>query len=392
MPLQAYRALLDQRARNDQTRKLLPMLPAPHGEIDKAGRRLLNFSSNNYLGLATHPALIQRAKEWTDLWGCGATASRLVCGNLEPFVRIESRLATGKHTEAALVFNSGFQANGTILAALLDARVLGGAPLVFCDRLNHASLHHGCQAAGVRQLRYRHNDLNHLESLLKSHRQQPGKRFIITETLFSMDGDLVDLDGLIALKERYGAFLYLDEAHATGVFGPDGFGMAASRPGAVELIMGTFSKGLGGFGAYVACSATLREYLIHHCAGLIYSTGLPPGVLGAMDAALELLPTLADDRQRLLTRAESLRQRLHALGIDTGASASQIIPVMLGESATALRVSRRLEEEADILAMAIRPPTVPPGTARLRLSLSAAHRDEALDRLRAALESILTNH
>ncbi|MBF0272745.1 MAG: 8-amino-7-oxononanoate synthase [Magnetococcales bacterium] len=364
------------------------MLPVPEGRILKQGRALINFSSNNYLGLANHPALIARSREWTAQWGCGATASRLVCGNLEPFERVEAKLAAGKGSGAALVFNAGFQANATVLPALLDARVLGGAPEVYCDRLNHASLHHGCHAAGVHQIRYRHNDLNHLESLLKSRAHRPGIRFIVTESLFSMDGDPADLDGLIQLKERFGAFLYLDEAHATGVFGPDGFGLAATRPGAVDLILGTFSKGLGGFGAYVACAAEIRDFLIHHCAGLIYSTALPPGVLGAMDAALELLPTLQASRQRLLDNAHTLRQRLNDLGLNTGASRSQIIPVILGDSATALQTSRRLEDEHAILAMAIRPPTVPAGTARLRLSLSAAHRLEDLERLIQALEPL----
>ncbi|MBF0628272.1 MAG: 8-amino-7-oxononanoate synthase [Magnetococcales bacterium] len=388
MPFSAYRTFLHHRAAAGQKRELVPALPAPEGRIDQRGRRLINFSANNYLGLADHPLLIARAREWTALWGCGATASRLVCGNLEPFARIEARIAAGKGSEAALVFNSGFQANATILTALLDARILGAEPEVYCDRLNHASLHHGCQAAGVHQLRYRHNDLNHLETLLKARAHRPGPRFILTESLFSMDGDLVDLEGLIALKERFGAFLYLDEAHATGVFGPNGFGLAAAHPAGVDLALGTFSKGLGGFGAYAACSELLRDFLVHHAAGLIYSTALPPGVLGAMDAALELLPTLDEIRHRLLTNARIVRERLHALGLNTGSSASQIIPVLLGDSATALEASRRLEQEEGILAMAIRPPTVPPHTARLRLSLSAAHQSGELEHLVTALERI----
>ncbi|MBF0340750.1 MAG: 8-amino-7-oxononanoate synthase [Magnetococcales bacterium] len=388
MPHSAYAEFLAGRSRAGQSRQLTPMLPAGAGHIEKSGARLINFSSNNYLGLADHPLLVARACEWTARWGCGATASRLVCGNLAPFEGVEARLARGKGSQAALVFNSGFQANATILAALLDPAVLGTPPEVYCDRLNHASLHHGCRAAGARQIRYRHNDLNHLESLLKARAHQAAPRFILTESLFSMDGDLVDLPGLLALKHRYGAFLYLDEAHATGVFGPDGFGLGAAFPGEVDLVMGTFSKGLGGFGAYAACSRPLREYLIHHCAGLIYSTALPPGVLGAMDAALELLPSLQDKRESLLHQAHATRERLRALGLNTGQSASQIIPVMLGAGNAALTASRRLESEAGILAMAIRPPTVPRHTARLRLSLTAAHQEEDLDRLVTALAGI----
>ncbi|MBF0262507.1 MAG: 8-amino-7-oxononanoate synthase [Magnetococcales bacterium] len=388
MPGHAYEAFLLRCADEGRSRRLVPMLPAPGGRIDKAGRRLINFSSNNYLGLADHPLLIERARDWTARWGCSASASRLVCGNLAPFEQVEARLAAGKGSGAALVFNAGFQANATLLAALLDRQVLGGEPLVFGDRLNHASLHHGCLAAGVRQIRYRHNDLNHLEALLEKHAHQPGPRFILTETLFSMDGDAVDLPALIGLKERFGAFLFLDEAHATGVFGPAGFGLAAAHPGAVELVMGTFSKGLGGFGAYVACSPALRDYLVQRCAGLIYSTGLPPAVLGAMDAALELLPTLDGVRGRLLERAAWLRRGVRGLGLDTGHSASQIIPVILGESAVAMEASRRLEEAHGILAMAIRPPTVPKGTARLRVSLSAAHGEGDARHLLEALAAL----
>ncbi|MEO5347293.1 MAG: aminotransferase class I/II-fold pyridoxal phosphate-dependent enzyme [Magnetococcus sp. YQC-9] len=389
MPLNAYAAFLDKRTSNGQLRRLTSMSPISAGRVEMMGRQLLNFSSNNYLGLADHPALIERACAWTARWGCGATASRLVCGNLKPIEQVESRLAKGKGSDAALVLNAGFQANATLLPALLDRQVLQSEPLLFCDRLNHASLHHGALAAGVKQIRYRHNDLNHLETLLKTHAHRPRPRFIVTESLFSMDGDLVDLTGLIELKQRFGAFLVLDEAHATGVFGPNGFGLSAAYPGAVELAMGTFSKGLGGFGAYVACSEELRAYLIQQCAGLIYSTGLPPAVLGAMDAALELLPTLGEARQRLLANAATLRQRLTAMGLNTGASASPIIPVILGEAEVAMEASRRLEAEYDILAVAIRPPTVPKGSARLRLSLSTAHSEADLEHLIDALRMVL---
>ncbi|MBF0614486.1 MAG: 8-amino-7-oxononanoate synthase [Magnetococcales bacterium] len=388
MPYDAYHTFLNARTAAGNRRHLTSMQPMAGGRILKQGKTQLNFASNNYLGLADHPLLIQRAREWIERWGCSATASRLVCGNLEPFDEIESKLAVGKGSETALVFNSGFQANATILAALLDPQVLKNEAQVYCDRLNHASLHHGCRTAGVHQIRYRHNDLNHLESLLKARAHHPGPRFIITETLFSMDGDLVDLDGLITLKERYGAFLYLDEAHATGIFGPHGFGVAATRPGAVDLVLGTFSKGLGGFGAYVACSRTLRAFLVQHCAGLIYSTALPPGVLGAMDAALDLLPTLDATRQRLLDNAQTIRQKLQNWGWNTGASVSQIVPVILGASSTALAASRFLEEEAAILAPAIRPPTVPNHTARLRLSLTAAHGPTELNQLLTALQHL----
>ncbi|WP_420886870.1 aminotransferase class I/II-fold pyridoxal phosphate-dependent enzyme, partial [Candidatus Magnetaquicoccus inordinatus] len=256
-PSAAYRQFCQQRQDTGRWRQMRLLTSVQDGSVFINHRELLNFSSNNYMGLAAHPLLLQRAIAWTKQWGCGASASRLVCGNLAPFATIEEKLARGKGSEAALLFNSGFQANSAVLTALLDRHVLGADPLVFTDRLNHASLHHGCQCAGVRQIRYRHNDLNHLQSLLQQHADRSGPRFILSETVFSMDGDRCDVPALIALKEKYGAFLYLDEAHATGVFGKNGFGLTADYAEQIDLVMGTFSKGLGSFGAYIACSQLL---------------------------------------------------------------------------------------------------------------------------------------
>jgi 8-amino-7-oxononanoate synthase len=359
-------------------RRLRAFAAAGNGRVVVGGRELLNFSSNDYLGLAGHPALIERACRWTEAWGTGATASRLVCGTLEPHQAVEEKLAKGKGTAAALIFNSGFQANSAVLAALFDKDFLGAAPLVFSDRLNHASIHHGCGAGGARQIRYRHNDMDHLETLLQANAGKPGVRFIVTETVFSMDGDRVDVDVLTGLAARYGAFLYLDEAHATGVLGRNGFGLAAGH--SVDLVMGTFSKGLGGFGAYVACSRKLREYLINRCSGFIYSTALPPAVLGAMDAALDLLPSLETERRRLRAMAERVRRAFRSAGIDVGASSTQIIPAIVGSDELALSMAGELETKG-ILAVAIRPPSVPHGASRIRFALSASHSDEDIERL-----------
>lgn len=346
------------------------------------GRRVLNFSSNDYLGLSNHPLLIERACAYAKDFGTGSGASRLVCGNLDAFAAIEAKLAQGKGTEAALVMASGFQANASILPALLDREFLGGDAVVFTDRLNHASLHHGLAAAGQRQIRFRHNDLDHLEQLLKAHEHHKAARFIITESVFSMDGDCADIAALSALAQRHGAFLYVDEAHATGVLGRDGFGLCAGHK--VDLVMGTFSKALGSFGAYVACSKALRDYLVNRCAGLIYATALPPPVLGAMDAALDLLPQLDDRRRKVLGHGEKLRAALHDGGLAFGRSTTQIVPVIFGSEERTLKVSRALEEDG-LLGIAIRPPTVPQGASRLRLALSASHDDADIDRLIAAL-------
>jgi 8-amino-7-oxononanoate synthase len=343
---------------------------------------LLNVSSNDYLGLSRHPLLTGRAAAWMAAHGTGAGASRLVTGTLAPHARVEARLAALKGCEAALLFASGWQANASVLAALL--RMPGPDPLVFCDALNHASLHHGCRAAGRAQIVFRHNDMDHLAELLAQHAHAHARRFIVTESVFSMDGDRTDVAALRALADRHGAFLYLDEAHATGVLGPRGMGLAASVPGGVDLAMGTFSKALGGFGAYVAGSRALCDWLVNRASGFIHTTALPPAVLGAMDAALELVPGMDTERARVAAHGDRVRAGLTALGIDHGPSSTQIVPAIVGAETAALELAARLRD-AGILAVAIRPPTVPDGTARLRLALSAAHTDADIGRLLDAL-------
>ena len=384
---------------SENQRHLRPMRVAPDGHflppgrIEVAGRVLRNFSSNDYLALSRDSRLINRAAEWTSLYGCGAGGSRLVCGDVEPFTRVEEKIAHLGGGPASLIFSSGYQANAAILPALLQKRLYTRSPLVFADRLNHASLHAGIQAAGLRQIRYRHNDMDHLAALLNRHlgslSERSGTRpacFIISETVFSMDGDLADVEALRNLADQYDGFLYLDEAHAVGLFGANGFGVAAGRVTA-DLVLGTFGKSLGSFGAYMTGSLDLRHFLINRCPGFIYTTALPPGVLGAVDAALDLLPEMASTRSRVARHAEMLRIGLRHAGFDCGRSESQIVPVMVGESRAALRTAAALEE-AGFLVVAMRPPTVPEGTARLRLSVTAAHDEQDIADIVAVLGAI----
>lgn len=340
------------------------------------GRSLIDASSNDYLGLSQHPALKARAIEWVQRFGAGARAARLVTGTLEAVTELEDRLAAFKGTEAALLFNAGWQANAAVLPALFE--LAGGRDaLVFTDRLNHASLHAGCAAAGVKQIRFRHNDLGHLEELLVQH--AAGKPcFIVTESVFSMDGDRADVAALHAVAQRHDALLYIDEAHATGVLGPRGAGLGTAAPGAV--IMGTLGKAVGSAGAYIAGTQSLIDYLINRSGGFVYTTAPAPAACGAVDAALDLLPDMDAERALLAQRGERLRARLHGLGIDTLASSTQIVPAILGSEEKALAAQKRLEEQG-VLAVAIRPPTVPEGLARLRFSLSSAHGDADFERL-----------
>ncbi|WP_448602405.1 8-amino-7-oxononanoate synthase [Thermoleptolyngbya sp.] len=372
-------AFLEGRSRQQTRRSLQSVVPLDAVRVQKQGKTLLNFSANDYLGLSKHPALIAAAQDYTQRYGTGATASRLVTGSFDIHQQLEASLAAACGREAALLFNSGFQANVTVLGAVLDRHAL-----VLCDRLVHSSLLNGALASRATLTRYRHNDYEHLESLLKRAVEQRYSRIVIvSETVFSMDGDRADVDQLVHLAQTYDAILYLDEAHAVGVLGAGGMGLAMSHSG-VDLAMGTLGKAFGAFGAFVVCSVRLRDYLINACPGFIYTTALPPGMIGAIAAALELMPSLEGDRQRLASHADQVRFGLCEAGFDPGPSSTHIIPVMLGEAEQALHLSHWLESQG-ILAAAIRPPTVPQGTARLRLALSSQHTSEHLGSLVSAL-------
>lgn len=370
-------ALAGIRARG-RWRELRPAQLARQGRIGRDGQALVDFSSNDYLGLALHPLLAERAADWARAYGAGAGASRLVTGTNAAHLAVEARVAAFKGTEAALLFASGWQANAAVIPALLAAAP-GAA--VFTDRLVHASMHAGL--AGARQHRFRHNDLAHLAELLERHGREAPARFIFVESVYSMDGDRADVPALSALAAQHDAVLMVDEAHATGVLGPGGAGLCHGVPG-VALVMGTFSKAFGSFGAYVACSALLRDYLINTCSGFIFSTAPPPPVLGAIDAALDLVPTMEAERAHLAGLGERLRAGLAARGLDTAGSSTQIVPAIVGGEDEALALSRQLAE-AGMLAAAIRPPTVPPGTSRLRLALRATHSADDIDALLALL-------
>lgn len=376
--LEAALARID---RAGQRRTLRATALAPGGRVLRDGRKLIDFSSNDYLGLALHPLLAERANAWTQRHGTGSGASRLVTGTSDAHLELEAKIAAFKGTEAALLFASGWQANAAVIPALLAA-MPGTA--VFTDRLVHASMHAGVAMAGVRQHRFRHNDLDHLVSLLAEKGASAPARLILTESVFSMDGDRADLHRLAAIAEAHDAALFVDEAHATGVLGPQGRGLSAEVPGQIDLVMGTFSKAFGGFGAYVAGSRMTIDYLVNAASGFVFTTAPPPSVLGAIDAALDLVPGMDTERAHLDALGNRLRGGLAALGIDHGASSTQIIPAMIGAEADALALSARLEA-AGFLASAIRPPTVPRGTSRLRLALRAVHAEADIDALLAAL-------
>jgi 8-amino-7-oxononanoate synthase len=368
-------------------RRLRPMTRVAGGRVRLAdGHELIDFSSNDYLGLSLHPQLISRAADYALRLGAGSAASRLVSGTSPEHLALEAKLAAFKGVEAALLFASGYQANASVLPALIG---LAPAPArLFADRLVHASLHAGAAQAGLRQIRFRHNDLDHLSHLLAAPEHQGQTRLILTESVFSMDGDRADLPALAALADRHGAILYVDEAHATGVLGPQGRGLCAELPkDAPVMVMGTLGKALGGFGAYVCGPRVLIDALVQTCGGLIYSTAPPPAVLGALDAALDLVPRMDAERARLLAQAERVRAAAGAKGFETFGSSSQIVPIGLGQEGRAMQAMAALEA-AGLLGVAIRPPTVPKGSSRLRLTLTAAHGADDVDRLIQAIEAL----
>jgi len=371
---------LEEIKEKNQFRVLQPASFRKEGRIHFQDKEYFDFSSNDYLGLAGHPALKEASIKAIEKFGTGSCASRLLSGDLKIHHNLEEKTAQLKSKESALVFNCGYQANTGIISSLCKA---GDA--VFSDRLNHASILDGILLSGARLFRFRHNDAEHLESLLKKQAGKFRNRLIVTETIFSMDGDRAPLKEIVSLKDKYNCKIMVDEAHATGVFGQDGSGVVAEDGLAesIDLIMGTFGKALGSFGAYIAGSKKLIEYLINTCRSFIYSTALPPSVIAANLESIELLKTEPFRREVLLENARYFRSELANRGFNVKGE-SQIVPLIVGDNDRAVKLSSRLLEKG-YRSLAIRPPTVPIGQVRLRFSLTYHHSKEIL---RALVEEI----
>jgi len=342
----------------------------PRVRID--GEEVLLLCSNDYLGLTTHPAVRAAAIDAVERWGTGSGASRLISGNMRPHERLERRLAAFHGTAAALLFGSGYLANTGIIAALARR-----GEVVFSDELNHASIIDGCRLAGAETFVYRHRDLEHLAWGLGRHRGRAA--LIVSDGLFSMDGDVARLRWLRTLADRYGALLMIDDAHAVGTLGPGGRGAVAEAglEGRVDVLVGTLGKALGSYGAYACVSAELRELLVNSARPLIYSTGLPPASAAAAEAALAVLETQPELVDRLRANAATLRAALAANGLEPGGSGAQIIPLPIGDPDRAVGACSRALRDG-VYAQAIRPPTVPEGTSRLRLTVMATHEEREL--------------
>ena len=342
----------------------------PRVELD--GHDALLLCSNDYLSLASDPEVKAAAVAATERWGTGGGASRLVSGNMEPHEHLERHLAAFHGTETALLFGSGYLANTGIVAALARR-----GDVVFSDELNHASIIDGCRLAGAETFVYRHRDLEHLAWGLG---RLPGHcGLIVTDGLFSMDGDVAQLGWLRELATLHGAMLMVDDAHAVGALGPGGRGAVAEAglAGEVDVLVGTLGKALGGYGAYACVSRPVRDLLVNTARPLIFSTALPPAVAAAADAALGIVESDPARIGRLRENASTLRAALAAAGLDPGGAGAQIMPVAVGDPDRAVAICRRALD-AGVYAQAIRPPTVPDGTSRLRLTVVADHDPEEL--------------
>jgi glycine C-acetyltransferase/8-amino-7-oxononanoate synthase len=337
------------------------------------GKPVLLLCSNNYLGLADHPSVREAAADAAMRWGVGAGASRLVSGTMTIHRRLEERLASFERTEACLLFGSGYLANIGVIGALA-----GRGDAVFSDELNHASIVDGCRLSRAEVVVYRHRDVEHLDWCLR--RQAGARRLIVTDSVFSMDGDVAPLTEIVELADMHGARLVVDEAHATGNLGPGGRGAvaAAGLEGEIDVIVGTLGKALGSYGAYACASAEIVRYLINTARSLIFSTApAPPAIAGAL-AALELLQQRPQRVQRLRSNARALRRALAAEGFPVADGEMHIVPLIVGEERAAMRLCQEAIGHG-AFAQAIRPPTVPAGTSRLRLTAMASHTASELE-------------
>lgn len=354
--------------------------------VNIRGRKIILMCSNNYLGLAGHPQLIRTAITATKTYGVSSGASRLISGNMTPHEKLEYDIARFKNTDRALVFNSGYHANVGIISSIANKDTF-----ILSDELNHASIIDGIRLSKAKVYIYRHRDLNMVEDILKSinKKQKVTRKLIVTDSVFSMDGDIAPLKELSMLAQRYNAIIMIDEAHATGVLGEHGRG-AAEMLGVSEKIhiqMGTLGKALGSFGAYVCGNKMLIEYFINKSRSFIFTTALPPSVCAVSSKAIEIVQTHKALRHRLQSNIAYLRNGLKRLGFNISDDPTPIIPIIIGNADKTMRISSLLFKKG-IFVSGIRPPSVPEGTSRLRLTVTAAHTREMLEKVIEAMKAV----
>lgn len=354
-------------------RRLRPLDSGIGPRVTVSGRSVIQLCSNDYLGLSNHPLVKEAAINAVSNYGSGAGSARLIVGTSPPHVQLEARLAKFKRTEAAVVLPSGYQANVGILQALT-----GPGDVIFSDELNHASIIDGCRLSRAQVEVYRHRDVDHLGTLL-SVNSGARRLLVITETVFAMDGDLAPLNEIVSVAKRYNASIAVDEAHATGIFGATGAGLVEEYElwDSIDIQIGTLSKAVGALGGFIAGSQTTIDTVINNARTFVFTTGLPPMVAAAAQAAIQIIADEPTLRTKLWRHASFLQEHLTAAGYTITETASPILPVLVGDAASAVSLSETLLKNG-VLVPAIRPPTVPPGTARLRVTPMATHTESDL--------------
>ncbi|WP_457568710.1 8-amino-7-oxononanoate synthase [Desulfurobacterium sp.] len=366
--------ILNELKKTNLYRKLRTIEKAEGVYVYINGKRFINFSSNDYLNLAFDRKIAARHAECVKTWGTGSGAARLVTGNFSIHEKLEKKLAEIKKTETALLFTCGYMANLGILSSLL-----GDGDAIFSDQLNHASLIDGCRLSKAEVFIYKHKDPDHLKKLLKAHRNRFKTVAIVTDSVFSMDGDIAPLDELLKLANDYDAYLIVDDAHATGVIGYSSFDFFNQKPSEKTLIMGTLGKAVGTFGAFVASSKPLREFFINRARTFIFTTAIPPYL------ACATLENLKYVKTRMKKLQENIRLLSRLINVK---SQTAIFPFIVGDAGTAVELSEKLFERGFIIP-AIRPPTVPEGTSRLRITVSAGHSKEEIEKLANTISELI---
>lgn len=377
-----YQAALEKKIEQSHYRQLRCVLPLDEAHILREEKRMVNFASNDYLGLSHHPFVKKQMIDYVLKWGAGSSPSRLISSHLERHQKIESDLAKLIGRESALLFPSGFQPHNAILSTLANSR-----SQIFIDRFSNTGLFQAAFATQAAVHRFEHNDLFHLRTLLENQKKTPHNvRLIITESLFNNEGEAAPLRDLAALAEEYEALLYVDDTHSIGLQGSHGMGLSSLYPG-IDFVVGTFSKACGSFGGFVGLSQLMKEYLINFCPNFMNATALPPAILGAIDGILQLIPDMGSEREELEQRCLWLRSKLKEIGFSTGQSYAHIIPLMIGSDREATELFDHLSNEG-ILTSLIKSPTVPPQTARLRIALNIHHKEEHLTKLLYTLQNL----
>mgnify|MGYP002681835155 FL=1 len=363
----------------------LPVLESPSGpRCIVNGKNVINLSSNNYLGLANHPRLREAGKKAIDKWGMGAGAVRTIIGTMSIHEELEEKLAKFKHVEAVLVFQSGFTANAGAIPGIVDK-----GDVIISDELNHASIIDGCRLSRADVVRYKHSDMEDLERVINEVKDNYNIKLIITDGVFSMDGDIAKIPEIVELAEKYGCLTYVDDAHSSGVLGKSGQGSAHhfGLSDRVDVQIGTLSKAIGVVGGYVAGRRNLIDWLNHRGRPFLFSTAAPPAVAAACIEAINILSESTELTDRMWDNANHFKKKLNELGFNTGKSETPITPVITGDDRKAVELSKRLFEEG-VFAQAIVFPTVPKGGARVRTIVTAAHTKDDLDEAAAAFAKV----